>query len=66
MRRRYARPTLAWQWALAATVSRLRPKQAAAGKGEAHQLDALAAVAALEADLAYLDPPYNQHKYRGN
>jgi adenine-specific DNA-methyltransferase len=40
--------------------------QAAAGKGSAHQLDALAAVNELEADLAYLDPPYNQHKYLGN
>ncbi len=36
------------------------------GKGTAHQLEALAAVALLEADLAYLDPPYNQHKYLGN
>ena len=36
------------------------------GKGSAHQLDALAAARALEADLAYLDPPYNQHKYLGN
>jgi adenine-specific DNA-methyltransferase len=36
------------------------------GKGAAHQLDAFAAAAALEADLAYLDPPYNQHKYLGN
>ncbi len=40
--------------------------QAAAGKGSAHQLDALAAAAEIEADLAYLDPPYNQHKYLGN
>lgn len=36
------------------------------GKGEAWQLDALEASQALEADLAYLDPPYNQHKYLGN
>ncbi|WAS94661.1 DNA adenine methylase [Nannocystis punicea] len=36
------------------------------GKGQAHRLDALAAAAALEADLAYLDPPYNQHSYLGN
>ncbi len=35
------------------------------GRGEAHELDALEA-AAFEADLAYLDPPYNQHKYLGN
>ena len=40
--------------------------RAAHGKGSAHQLDALAATAVLGADLAYLDPPYNQHKYLGN
>jgi adenine-specific DNA-methyltransferase len=31
----------------------------------AHHLDALDA-AALEADAAYIDPPYNQHSYLGN
>lgn len=36
------------------------------GKGEAHALDAVEAAARLEADLFYLDPPYNQHKYLGN
>jgi adenine-specific DNA-methyltransferase len=36
------------------------------GKGEAHEMDALAAAESLEADLFYLDPPYNQHKYLGN
>lgn len=36
------------------------------GRGEAHALDALDAVERLEADLAYLDPPYNQHSYLGN
>ena len=40
--------------------------RAAHGKGEAHELDALAAVEQLEADLCYVDPPYNQHKYLGN
>ncbi len=40
--------------------------QAAAGKGESHQLDALKAAETLSADVAYLDPPYNQHKYLGN
>ncbi len=40
--------------------------RAAAGKGEAHQLDALVAAERLSADVAYLDPPYNQHKYLGN
>lgn len=39
--------------------------RAVAGKGEAHQLDALDA-ATLEADIAYIDPPYNQHSYLGN
>lgn len=36
------------------------------GKGEAHGLDALDAAALAEVDLAYLDPPYNQHSYLGN
>jgi len=40
--------------------------RAAAGKGEAHGLEALEAAARLEADVAYLDPPYNQHSYLGN
>jgi adenine-specific DNA-methyltransferase len=40
--------------------------RAPAGKGEAHQLDALAAVQQLSADIAYLDPPYNQHSYLSN
>ncbi|MFN7142927.1 MAG: DNA adenine methylase [Myxococcota bacterium] len=40
--------------------------RATAGPGEAHGLDALDAAAALEGDVCYLDPPYNQHKYLGN
>jgi adenine-specific DNA-methyltransferase len=36
------------------------------GKGTAHQLDAREAARSLSADVAYLDPPYNQHKYMGN
>jgi adenine-specific DNA-methyltransferase len=40
--------------------------RAAHGKGEAHALDALEAAARLSADVAYLDPPYNQHSYLGN
>jgi len=36
------------------------------GKGAAHRLDAEQAVDTLGADLAYLDPPYNQHSYLGN
>ncbi len=36
------------------------------GPGQALQGDALEVAAALEADLFYLDPPYNQHSYLGN
>lgn len=36
------------------------------GKGEAHCLDALDAAHSLAGDVAYLDPPYNQHAYLGN
>jgi adenine-specific DNA-methyltransferase len=32
----------------------------------AHQLDAIDAAKSLSADIAYLDPPYNQHSYLGN
>jgi adenine-specific DNA-methyltransferase len=39
--------------------------RAEAGKGRALELDAFEA-AESEADVAYLDPPYNQHKYLGN
>ena len=39
--------------------------RAEAGKGQALEQDALEA-AGTEADVAYLDPPYNQHKYVGN
>ena len=39
---------------------------AAAGPGEAFGLDALEAAARLEGDVAYIDPPYNQHSYLGN
>jgi adenine-specific DNA-methyltransferase len=59
------------QWAprahkeLALRVPALLPR-AAAGRGEAHGLDALEAAAALDGDVAYLDPPYNQHSYLGN
>lgn len=38
----------------------------AAGPGAASQWEAHEAADRLEADLAYLDPPYNQHKYLGN
>ncbi len=40
--------------------------RAANGKGRATCLEALEAAAALEADVAYVDPPYNQHSYLGN
>ncbi|HEX9795173.1 MAG TPA: DNA adenine methylase [Planctomycetota bacterium] len=38
----------------------------AAGPCRATQLDAREAAATLQADIAYLDPPYNQHSYLGN
>jgi len=37
-----------------------------AGRCEAHGMDALDAASQLEADVAYLDPPYNQHSYLRN
>ncbi len=40
--------------------------RAAHGKGCATCLDAFDAAAMLEADIAYIDPPYNQHSYLGN
>ncbi|MEK7767248.1 MAG: DNA adenine methylase, partial [bacterium] len=36
------------------------------GPGRALQMDARDAAGQIEADLAYLDPPYNQHRYLGN
>ena len=40
--------------------------RAAGGAGSALRLDALEAAATLRGDIAYLDPPYNQHSYLGN
>ena len=40
--------------------------RAAAGAGEAHRMEALEAAGTLAADIAYIDPPYNQHSYLGN
>lgn len=39
---------------------------AAAGPGRALMMDALDAASRVRVDLAYLDPPYNQHSYLGN
>jgi adenine-specific DNA-methyltransferase len=50
---------------LALRLPGLLPR-ARAGAGRASCLDALDAAGALEADVAYLDPPYNQHSYLGN
>lgn len=45
----------------------LRPPEPSPGRGRAYQFDAAEAVRALpEVDLAYLDPPYNQHRYFTN
>lgn len=44
----------------------LRLPELLPGPGHAFGLDALDAAARLEADVAYLDPPYNQHRYLGN
>lgn len=40
--------------------------RSAHGKGRALCMDAADAAAELDADIAYLDPPYNQHSYLGN
>jgi adenine-specific DNA-methyltransferase len=46
-------------------VPRLLPRPAA-GKCAAHRMDAREAARSLRADVAYVDPPYNQHSYLGN
>jgi adenine-specific DNA-methyltransferase len=46
-------------------LPKILPKSPA-GKCAAHQLDAALAAKSLSADIAYLDPPYNQHSYLGN
>ncbi len=51
--------------ALELRVPALLPR-AVLGKGEAHGMDALDAAHRFEADVAYIDPPYNQHSYLGN
>jgi adenine-specific DNA-methyltransferase len=45
---------------------RLRVPELLEGEGSASGLDAREAAARFPADLAYLDPPYNQHSYLGN
>ncbi|MBN2197067.1 MAG: DNA adenine methylase [Polyangiaceae bacterium] len=40
--------------------------RARSGKGAAFCLDASEAAGIAEVDVAYLDPPYNQHSYLGN
>lgn len=40
--------------------------RAAAGPGLAEERDAIDVASAHQVDVAYLDPPYNQHKYLGN
>ena len=44
----------------------LRVPELLDGEGSASCLDATAAAERYEADLVYLDPPYNQHSYLGN
>lgn len=44
----------------------LREPDLLEGPGSASCLDAAEAAARFEADVAYLDPPYNQHSYLGN
>lgn len=36
------------------------------GKSEAHRLESRDAAEKLDGDVAYIDPPYNQHAYLGN
>jgi len=45
---------------------RLRVPDLLDGEGSASCLEAREAAARFPADLAYLDPPYNQHSYLGN
>jgi len=45
---------------------RLRMPEVLPGSGSASCLEGVEAAARIEADLAYLDPPYNQHSYLGN
>src|SRR6516165_5355090 len=54
-------------WAARASQPlRLRLPEILDGEGSASCLDAREAAGLNEADVAYLDPPYNQHSYLGN
>lgn len=44
----------------------LRMPELLAGAGSASQLEAVEAASRFAADVAYVDPPYNQHSYMGN
>jgi len=55
------------QWAARASNDlALRVPAIVPGPGEALHLDAVDAASRVEADIAYIDPPYNQHSYMGN
>ena len=55
------------QWAARASNDlALRVPAIVPGPGEAHHLDAVEAALRVDADIAYIDPPYNQHSYMGN
>ncbi len=55
------------QWASRASNDlELRIPAILPGPGEALQLDAVEAASRVQADIAYVDPPYNQHSYMGN
>jgi adenine-specific DNA-methyltransferase len=44
----------------------LRMPELLPGPGQATRMDAVQLAPKVEADLVYLDPPYNQHSYLGN
>ena len=55
------------QWAARASNDlALRVPAILPGAGQAIQLEAVDAASSVEADVAYIDPPYNQHSYMGN
>lgn len=55
------------QWAARAHKPlQLRVPELLAGQGTASCSDAEVAASSWSGDVAYLDPPYNQHSYRGN